>query len=546
MKRILIGLALASFALAAAPPPLWAPGGMVSSDHALASKAGAEILEAGGNAVDAAVAVALAAGVVQPSSSGIGGGGFAVFGSRVDDMGCMDFREIAPAQSHPALFLDEDGEVVPGASTKTGLAVGVPGEGRGLARLLREYGTMSSREAARPAIRLAKHGFVTGEHLLKAAAERPMLALFEAGSPGRGATIYRPRLAKTLKAWARTGGEALYEGPIAEDIVAATRAAGGVLTPEDLASYQPVERAPLVGSYRGYTVVTMPPPSSGGAVLLQVLGALESQDVASLGHNSSEHLHLLAEFFQHAYADRAAVMGDPDFTDVPIEQMLSEARIQEVRDSFDASHTLERSDYGGAVTIPEDGGTHHLSVLDAEGLAVALTTTINTSFGSEVVAPNSGILLNNQMDDFVAKPGVPNSFGLIGREANSVEPGKKPLSSMTPTIVFRDGQVVLVVGASGGPFIISSTLQAISNVVDFGMDANEAVSVPRMHHQWVPELLFLDDGIPVDVLTQLTSLGHDVKQMDFFSSVQLIQHNEEGFFAASDPRKGGLPEGAGL
>ena len=518
---------------------------MVSSDHQLASEAGATILESGGNAVDAAVATALAAGVVQPAGSGIGGGGFAVFGSQPEDMHCLDFREVAPAAAHPDLFLDTAGEVVPLASTKTGLAVGVPGEARGLAMLLRDHGRLSPKQVARPAIRLAKNGFVTGEQLLKAASMTPMASLFQDGAPGRGQWVQRPRLARTLKSWARSAGEALYVGPIAEDIVEATQAAGGILELSDLEAYQPVERTPLVGSYRGYTVVTMPPPSSGGAVLLQVLGALEDHDVSSLGHNSSAHLHLLAEYMQHAYADRAAVMGDPAFTEVPIENMLSDERIQAVQDRFSPTQTLERGDYGGAVAIPEDGGTHHLSVLDGDGLAVALTTTINTLFGSEVVASESGILLNNQMDDFVAKPGVPNSYGLIGRAANAVEPGKKPLSSMTPTVVFKDGQVVLVVGASGGPFIISSTLQAISNVVDFGMTAEEAVSVPRMHHQWVPELLFVDEGIPVDVVEGLEERGHTIRQMDFFSAVQLIESSPDGFFGASDPRKGGRPAGAG-
>ncbi|MEC7242860.1 MAG: gamma-glutamyltransferase [Myxococcota bacterium] len=546
MKRFAAAFGIVCFTIAAAPPPLWAPGGMVASDHPLASEAGASILQEGGNAVDAAVATALAAGVVQPAGSGIGGGGFAVFGSSPQEMGCLDFREVAPAAAHPGLFLDSEGNVVPGASTKTGLAVGVPGEGRGLAQLLRDHGRMSPREVARPAVRLAKHGFVTGEQLLKAVASAPMTSLFQEGSPGRGQTVRRPRLARTLKKWASSSGEALYTGDIAADIVEATQAAGGILERADLEAYQPVEREPLVADYRGYTVVTMPPPSSGGAVLLQVLKALEGHDVASLGHNSSEHLHLLAEYMQHAYADRAAVMGDPAFTDVPVDSMLSEDRILAIRGRFVPDRTLEREVYGGAVSIPEDGGTHHLSVLDSEGFAVALTTTINTFFGSEVVAPRSGIVLNNQMDDFVAKPGVPNTYGLIGRAANAVEPGKKPLSSMTPTVVFKDGDVVLVVGASGGPFIISSTLQAISNVVDFGMTAEEAVSVPRMHHQWVPELLFVDEGIPVDVVRRLEERGHEVRQMAFFSAVQLIQYGNDGFFGAADPRKGGRPAGAGL
>jgi gamma-glutamyltranspeptidase / glutathione hydrolase len=543
MKRPFALLGIIAFLVAASPPPFWSQSGMVASDHTLASQAGSKILSEGGNAVDAIVAATLAAGVVQPSSSGLGGGGFAIYGREAESMTALDFREVAPAGAHPALFQDSDGEVVAGASTKGGLANGVPGEGRGLASLMEEAGTLSFGQVAAPAIALAEDGFVTGEFLLKAFAGNPMEGLFQDGEPGRGKRIRRPRLAGTLRAWAKTRGEALYSGAIARDIVRASQSTGGILNRKDLAAYQPQKRAPLVGSYRGYTIVTMPPPSSGGAVLLQVLAVLESQDVAGLGHNSSAHIHLLAESFQHAYADRAAAMGDPGFTVVPVDEMLSEERIDAIRGAFDAKKTKAREAYGSPFSIPTDGGTHHLSALDREGLAVALTSTINTGFGSEVVGDQSGILLNNQMDDFVSKPGVPNTYGLIGREANAVEAGKKPLSSMTPTVVFKNGKVVLVVGGSGGPFIISSTLQAISNVVDFGMDARAAVSVPRIHHQWVPEKLFVDTGIPVDVVEALEQRGHVVTSMDFFSAVQIVQRTRQGFFAASDPRKGGEPAG---
>jgi len=543
MKRPFALLGIIAFLVAASPPPFWSQSGMVASDHALASQSGSKILSEGGNAVDAIVAATLAAGVVQPSSSGLGGGGFAIYGREAENMTALDFREVAPAGAHPALFQDSEGEVIAGASTKGGLANGVPGEGRGLARLMEEAGTLSFGQVAAPAIALAEDGFVTGEFLLKAFSANPMKGLFQDGEPGRGKRIRRPRLAGTLRAWAKTRGEALYSGGIARDIVRASQSTGGILNRKDLTAYQPQKRAPLVGSYRGYTIVTMPPPSSGGAVLLQVLAVLESQDVAGLGHNSSAHIHLLAESFQHAYADRAAAMGDPGFTVVPVDEMLSEERIDAIRGAFDPKKTKGREDYGSPFSIPTDGGTHHLSALDREGLAVALTSTINTGFGSEVVGDQSGILLNNQMDDFVSKPGVPNTYGLIGREANAVEAGKKPLSSMTPTVVFKNGKVVLVVGGSGGPFIISSTLQAISNVVDFGMDPRAAVSVPRIHHQWVPEKLFVDTGIPVDVVQALEHRGHVVLSLDFFSAVQMVQRNRHGFFAASDPRKGGEPAG---
>lgn len=541
--RALFVLSSLGLLLAIAPAPMEGQEGMVSSDHRLASQAGAEILAQGGNAVDAAVATALACGVVQPAGSGLGGGGFAVVhgekGSSV-----LDFREIAPKGASADMYLDADGQVVPKLSQDGGLAVGVPGEGRGLAQLLAEQGTMTPKQVARPAVRLAKGGFDIEHHLLKALGAKPaMVALLDSGQmPGLGDTVRRTKLSRTLNKWASSAGEALYTGAIAQDVVDSVQAQGGVLTMEDLADYQPVSREVLVGQYRGYTILTMPPPSSGGAVLLQVLSVMEGFDLMAMGHNSSEHLHLLAEGMQHAYADRAQFMGDPDFVDVPVDRMLDEARIQEIQSQIWPMRTFESGYYGSPVTIPEDSGTQHIAVIDASGQAVALTTTINTSFGSKVIAKNSGLLLNNEMDDFVALPGVPNAYGLVGKESNAVAPGKKPLSSMTPTIVLDpQGQVVMAIGASGGPLIISSTLQVLSNVIDFGMDPEEAVSAPRMHHQWMPEVLSIEPGISRDVQQNLSARGHELKEWTFFSSVQLVVVEEGLFVGAADPRKGGQP-----
>lgn len=541
--RALFVLSSLSLLLAIAPAPLEGPGGMVSSDHQLASRAGAEMLAQGGNAVDAAVATALACGVVQPAGSGLGGGGFAVVHGPQGDT-VLDFREVAPTAGFADMYLDEKGQVMPKASQDGGLAVAVPGEGRGLAQLLAEHGTMTPKEVARPAVRYAKGGFEIEHHLLQALGAKPaMVALFDGGGmPGLGDPVKRSRLARTLNKWAATAGEALYTGPIAQDVVDSVQAQGGVLSMEDLAAYQPKTREVLVGEYRGYTILTMPPPSSGGAVLLQVLGVLEGFDLPALGHNSSEHLHLLAEAMQHAYADRAQFMGDPDFVPVPVDRMLEEERIVEIRSQIWPLRTFERGYYGSPVSIPEDSGTQHIAVIDAQGQAVALTTTINTSFGSKVIAHNSGLLLNNEMDDFVAQPGTPNAYGLIGKESNAVAPGKKPLSSMTPTLVLNpEGEVVMAIGASGGPLIISSTLQVLSNVIDFGMDPEEAVSAARMHHQWVPEVLSLEPGIPVDVQQNLQARGHQTKEWTFFSSVQLVVVEDGVFQGAADPRKGGKP-----
>lgn len=540
----LVGLTLS---LAAAPPPVRGPGGVVAADHPLSSAAGAEILAAGGNAIDAGVAAALAEGVVQASAAGLGGGGFAVV--HRDGQGhVLDFREVAPAAGHAAMYLDDQGAVVPGLSTRGGLAVAVPGESRGLARLLAEHGTLSPKVVAGPAVRLASKGFALNDFAAHSLESKPDLlaALLPSlvGPPLPGVIVHRPRLADTLKAWARSGGEDLHTGPGAQDLAAAAQAAGGVLTEADLAAFAPRSRDLLVGQYRGYTILTMPPPSSGGAVLLQVLAVLEQWDLASLGHNSSAHLHLLAEAFQHAYADRATFMGDPDFTDVPVARFLTDERITAVRDAIDPGRTWPAAHYGPRIAVPDDGGTSHISVIDQDGLGLALTSTINTSYGSRVVAPRTGVVLNNEMDDFVAKPGVPNAYGLVGRAANAVEPGKKPLSSMTPTLVLDpDGSVVMALGGSGGPMIISGTLQVLSNVVDFGMDIGEAVSVPRVHHQWIPGLLFLDQGIPVDVQASLQARGHVLKQLDFRSAVQAVHQSESGLVGASDPRKGGTPAG---
>jgi len=532
--------------VAAAPPPERGVAGMVSTDHALASQAGAAVLAAGGNAVDAAVAAALSCGVVQPSSSGLGGGGFAVVVDG-DTQYVLDFREVAPSGASRDMFQDAAGEVVPDASTRGGLAVAVPGEARGLAELHRRFGALPLKDVVEPAYEQARRGFPVGEHLHKSLVRFPEIApqLFDAVSepPAVGEVVTRRALARTLKAYAKSGGEALNQGPIAASMAAAVAAAGGVLTEADLAAYQPTEREPLVGTYREHTLVTMPPPSSGGAVLLQVLAVVEAWELDTLGQNSAEHLHLLAESMKHAYADRAAVMGDPAFTDVPLDQLLSPERVLAVRGAFDPARTLPRDAYGAAVAPTSDSGTQHISVIDGDGMAVALTTTVNTSFGSKVVDPATGLLFNNEMDDFVSKPGVPNAFGLVGREANAVEPGKKPLSSMTPTVVLDpDGEVLMAVGASGGPFIISSTLQVISNVLDFGMDAAEAVSAPRMHHQWTPELLFMDAvGHPVDVQRALQERGHTLRVFPFFSAVQIVTRADGQTFGASDPRKGGAP-----
>ncbi len=542
---ILIGILLGL--LAAAPPPEHGRRGMVAADHRLASQAGAAVLEAGGNAVDAAVAAALASGVVQPSGSGLGGGGFAVVVTPDGTPAVLDFREVAPAASTRDMFVQAPR---PDASRLGGLAVAVPGEPAGLVALHERWGSLPLREVARPAIQLAR-GFPVGAHLaeslagLAEAGAGLSALLFDASAvPGRGERVRRDRLGGTIQALVRSRGRELTHGGIAADIVAAVRDAGGVLAAADLADYTPRDRPPLVGSYRGWRVVTMPPPSSGGVVLLQVLSVLEGYDLSVYGHNSADLYHLYAEAFQHAFADRARYMGDPDRVDVPIDAMLDPARIAQIRQQILPGRTFGRDHYGTPLDIGRDGGTLHISVLDDDGMAVGLTTTINTSFGSRVVAPRSGVLLNNEMDDFVARPGEPNAYGLVGTEANAVAPGARPLSSMTPTVLISpDGSRRIVVGASGGPFIISSTLQVIVDIIDFDADPVEAVSAPRIHHQWAPEKLFIDEGVSPDTERALAGRGHVIQRMPFFSSVQVVVSTEDGYLGASDPRKGGWPAG---
>jgi gamma-glutamyltranspeptidase / glutathione hydrolase len=523
---------------------------MVATDHELASSAGAEILALGGNAVDAAVAAALAAGVVQPAGSGLGGGGFAlVMPAGAEAALVFDFREVAPMSAHRDMYLDDEGQADTDRSQVGALAVAVPGQGRGLAALMSEYGSFSLKTVAAPAIRYASRGFEVGPSLGLALAStrhdevRSMFLLRGKVAIG-GDQMRQVHLADTLRKWAATNGEYLYTGAGAREIVAEVNDGGGSFASDDFKAYTPKKRAPIVVQYRDYTLYTMSPPSSGGVALGQMLRVLEKYDLESLGHNSSDYVHLLAEVMKHAYADRAHHLGDPDFYDVQVERLLSDERIGAVQRSVWPGRTFAPDYYGPLIASPRDGGTQHISVVDNEGGAVALTTTINTSFGSGVVVEALGIILNNEMDDFSAKPGVPNFYGLLGSEANSIEPEKRPLSSMTPTIVLDErGEVVMSIGASGGSHIISSVLQVFLNVVEFGMDPQAAVSRPRLHHQWQPDHLVLDEEFSRDVIKALEMRGHTIEMTSRKSSVQLVVRRSDRLEGGSDPRKAGWPAG---
>ncbi|MFH1468694.1 MAG: gamma-glutamyltransferase, partial [Pseudomonadota bacterium] len=479
------------------------------------------MLRAGGNAVDAAVAAALAGGVVQPQSSGLGGGGFAlVVGPEVGPI-VLDFREVAPAAARADMFLDAEGAVVPGLSEHGPLAVAVPGEPRGLAALEARYGRLGLEAVAAPAVRLAREGFPAGQALAAAAeawheehgdALFPLLFDGCAAPPAEGQVLRRARLAASLEAWAASGGEALNSGPLAEGLASGLQAEGGILTAADLAGYTVRDRAPLLASYRGWTILTTPPPSSGGLVLLQALQVLAAWPPLGPDPLAPVEVHRAVEALKHGFADRAHWMGDPDFVDVPVGDLLGSAHIAAVQVlvrltgeppaaptpefSDEDCRTLPSGVYGLPLDPGDDGGTAHISVLDDEGMAVALTTTINTSFGSGVVDPGTGLLLNDELDDFVAAPGVPNAYGLVGNARNAIAPGKRPLSSMSPTVVLdAQGTPLLVVGASGGPRIITGTLQVLRAVLESGLSPTEALALPRYHHQWSPDLLQREPGL---------------------------------------------------
>ncbi len=540
--------------LALADTTLTASGGIVAADSLTASRTGAAMLARGGDAVDAAVATALVLGVVQPFASGIGGGGFAIIHRVKGEPYALDFREVAPGLATRDMYLDPQGEVIPGASQAGPKAAAVPGEAAGLYTLHKRHGKLPWRDVVAPAIKLANEGFPCNqilhekisylrEELLQRPALRKMFLTKDGAPIPVGGTIKRPLLAQTLRSLAAKGAQALYGGEVGKALTDAMKRDGGLIRLKDLESYK-ARRRPLVDErVMGARVLSMPPPSSGGAVLVQILRVLEGLPLRKLGWNSAAYVHRITEAMKHAFADRANVMGDPGFVHVPIKELLSPETRHRVRAAFNPKKTLPNKAYGGRYKSPSDGGTSHLSVVDKAGNAVALTTTINTGFGSLYVAGTTGIIMNNEMDDFVAAPGVPNAFGLVGREANAIAPGKVPLSSMSPTIVLKRGRVLLVVGGSGGPTIITGTLQAILNVLLFEKDARAAVRGARFHHQWQPDTLYMEGGFKDEAMSGLKARGHDVQQRGRFNAVQMIRVVGSRLEGASDPSKYGRAAG---
>ncbi|MBV7388561.1 gamma-glutamyltransferase [Pasteurellaceae bacterium TAE3-ERU1] len=535
--------------------PVYAQNGMVATEQALATQVGLEILKQGGNAVDAAVGVGFALAVVLPNAGNLGGGGFmVVHDAKSGENIALDFREIAPAKASRNMYLDDSGNVVDGKSLFTHFAVGVPGTVAGMAHALEKWGSMPLDKVVAPAIKLAEEGFVVSDTLGDTlASEEDILGkwpaskaiFFKDGKPlASDDKLVQQDLANSIKLIAKEGAKAFYEGEIAQKIVDEMAQHGGLITLDDMKNYKVVERKPVEGEYHGYKIVTMPPPSSGGIHLVQLLNILERYPLKEFGLNSAKTIHHYAEAMKLAYADRSEYLGDPDFVQVPVKGLTSKKYADELAGTISGVNVRPSSEIKPGKPQPyESDQTTHYSIVDKDGNAVAVTYTLNLNFGSGIVADSTGILLNNEMDDFSAKPGVPNAFGLIGGDANAVEANKRPLSSMTPTIVMKDDKPWLVTGSPGGARIITTVLQSILNTIDFGLNPAEAISVPRVHHQWLPDEIRIEDGISPDTVHLLENQGYTVKLKSTMGRVQIIQVREDGLYGASDPRN---PDGATL
>jgi gamma-glutamyltranspeptidase/glutathione hydrolase len=515
--------------------PVHAQHAIVVSVHELASRAGVEIMQAGGNAVDAAVATGFALAVVHPAAGNLGGGGFMLIRMADGKAHFVDYREKAPAAAKPDMYLDAQGNVIEGASEIGYKSIGVPGSVAGMVYAEKKYGKLTLPQVMAPAIKLAREGYALswgeasdfqGNTYLAKFPESRRIFQRDGNYYHPGDIFRQPDLARTLERIAAKPDD-FYHGAIARELAAAIQKGAGIITAEDLAQYEVKEREPIRGTYRGYEILSAPPPSSGGTVLVEALNILEGYDLAKLGNRSSQSIHLTTEAFRRAFFDRAEFMGDPDFSKIPVAQLIDKKYAAAWRESIDPGHASvskelkrpaifnELEQY--AATHPQPLGMHegphttHYSVVDADGDAVAVTTTINAWFGSQVTADGLGFLLNDEMDDFSAKPGVPNADGLIQGAANAIGPGKRPLSSMTPTIVVRDGKPFLVLGSPGSSKIITTVANVLMGVVDYGMNIQEAVNAPRFHNQWLPDVVNVEKWFSPDTITALQKMGHHVQ-----------------------------------
>jgi gamma-glutamyltranspeptidase/glutathione hydrolase len=514
--------------------PVYAKYGVVASSEQIASEVGVEILKKGGNAVDAAVAVALALAVTYPSAGNLGGGGFMLIRMADGKTTAIDYRETAPAKANRDMYLDKEGNVIPTISSAGYLAVGVPGTVAGLSLALEKYGTMKWQDLVEPARKLAKEGFPMSHWLahtlstdtdlveryprgpsgprtlLSKFAESKRIFLRNGNYYQTGEIFKQEDLALTLERLQKEGPQEFYQGTTAKLIVDDMEKNGGIITLEDLKNYKPVVREVLKGTYRGHEVITMPPPSSGGIALIEMLNILEHYDLKALGFNSSKRNHLIIETMRRAFADRAEFLGDPGFVKIPVKSLISKEYATGLSKSIDENKATSSKEIKPGKSISyESDSTTHFSIVDSMGNAVANTYTLNGSYGSGATVKGAGFLLNNEMDDFTSKVGVPNDYGLIQGNSNSIEAGKRPLSSMTPTIVLKDGKLFLVVGSPGGPTIINTVLQVILNVIDHNMNIQQAIDAPRFHHQWLPDALAFEPyGFSNDLVELIKNKGH--------------------------------------
>ena len=561
MRNLVLTCCLIWFAegFAASTEAVYGENGMVSSSSTLASLTGIEIMQQGGNAVDGAVATAFALAVTHPSAGNIGGGGFAVIRLPDGRVLTQDHREKAPGRAHRDMYLDENGEVIEGLSRETLLASGVPGSVAGLLDLLEHHGSLSRQKVMAPAIKLAKEGFELSYYLARHinfyfanfSRHPASLAKFSKnGEPLTAGDIWiQPDLAGTLMRISAQGSDGFYTGETAALIVAEMQRGEGIISHEDLANYRPVWRDPAKGSYREYDIWGMGPPSSGGAMVVQMLNMLEPYEVAAMGWGSADLAHLMVEAERRAYADRAEYLGDPDFYDIPLAMLIDKnyarARLADFNpDKASASNTI----YPGQALPAESRETTHFSVMDKSGMMVAFTTTLNSAFGNKIVVPGTGILLNNEMDDFSVKAGEANQFALLGKKANAIVPGKRMLSSMSPTIVTRGGRPLLITGSPGGSTIITTTLQVILNVVDHGMTLEDAVSLPRFHHQWKPDRIYHEKYVfSPDTLRALKAKGHENFVQSRFGrgigDANSILFKDGKMQGVKDPRSAGVAVG---
>ena len=529
--------------------PVWAKNGMVATQEALASDIGLKILKDGGNAVDAAVAVGFALAVTLPRAGNIGGGGFMmVYDAKQGKTVALDYREKAPSSASRDMYLDKESNAVSDLSRYHGLAVGVPGTVAGLLKALEDHGTMSRGQVMAPAIALAENGIevtaglsesleALSDRLQKWPSTKKIFFKADGSTYQPGERLKQPELAKSLKLIAAKGSDGFYKGETARKLVKAVNEAGGKMSLQDLANYQAIARTPVKGDYRGYEIVSMPPPSSGGIHIVQILNILEGYPLKDYGQNSAQTIHLMAEAMQLAYADRSEYLGDSDFIDVPASGLTAQPYADKLRALINPNKATPAATIKANNPLPyESDQTTHFSIVDKDGNAVANTYTLNFSYGTGLVAEGTGILLNNEMDDFSAKPGVPNGYGLIGGDANAVEANKRPLSSMSPTIVFKDSKPYIVTGSPGGSRIITTVTQVISNVIDHDMNIAEATHAPRIHDQWLPDEIRIEKALNIDTIKKLESMGHKVSQQSAMGSTQSIMITPNGVYGSSDPR----------